>query len=299
MNLPIGKLFYFVPKIQGYNGGTPQTPENEYTGESGAHYAPIGAANGPTAADGQSGIGYGANSTYGKKNLYDLFYEGNEGQLDPPGLFDYSKGQWSAMTVDTTLVVWSNGVLTSTNADIIYNNIGNVRKVIVKMCGFASAGTGKLIGPDGNEYDSETFLSDLRLYANTNFGGQGSPCNVLFNPNGDPNSLLFRVVTQQYGQGIVQDLYSQQQAPWPTDAGNISNGGNNGYYNNICDPTGCIYLEVDLSCPVCADCDATSLDGYTGTTVDFSGLNEISAVFRRYKELEFEDKIGVLYHQGR
>jgi hypothetical protein len=30
---------------------------------------------------------------------------------------------------------------------------------------------------------------------------------------------------------------------------------------------GCIYLEVDLSCPVCADCDATSLDGYTGTTI--------------------------------
>ena len=31
-------------------------------GESGAHYAPIGAANGPTAADGPEGIGYGATS---------------------------------------------------------------------------------------------------------------------------------------------------------------------------------------------------------------------------------------------
>jgi hypothetical protein len=36
MNLPIGKLFYFVPKIQGYTGGTP-------TGtQSGQHYAPVG-----------------------------------------------------------------------------------------------------------------------------------------------------------------------------------------------------------------------------------------------------------------
>jgi hypothetical protein len=34
MNLPIGKLFYFVPKIQGYSGGTANM--------SGDHYAPVG-----------------------------------------------------------------------------------------------------------------------------------------------------------------------------------------------------------------------------------------------------------------
>jgi hypothetical protein len=36
MNLPIGKLFYFVPKIQGYQGGI----DGQYSGQ---HYAPIGA----------------------------------------------------------------------------------------------------------------------------------------------------------------------------------------------------------------------------------------------------------------
>jgi hypothetical protein len=99
MNLPIGKLFYFVPKIQGYSGGT---STNGYFGNSGAHYAPVGS---PGNYPGNPDAGYtsvpagaaGYNDIY-NKDLYDLFYEGNEPNLDPPGLFDYSKGQWTAVT---------------------------------------------------------------------------------------------------------------------------------------------------------------------------------------------------------
>ncbi len=104
MNLPIGKLFYFVPRIQGYN---PAGTGNE-------HYAPIGAPNGPTAGGtGNSGPGAGYPDNAGAfgKNLYDLFYEGAEAGLDPPGLFDYSKGRWSAVTASTTLQAWSSGSL--------------------------------------------------------------------------------------------------------------------------------------------------------------------------------------------
>ena len=96
MNLPIGKLFFFVPRIQGYNGGTEQTPANNYDG-NGTHYSPVGAPDGPTAGgtcNSGIGAGYPPNAGAFKKNLYDLFYEGSEGQLDPPGLFDYSKGKW-------------------------------------------------------------------------------------------------------------------------------------------------------------------------------------------------------------
>jgi hypothetical protein len=290
MNLPIGKLFYFVPKIQGYNGGTAQTPENDYAGQSGAHYGAVGAVDGLTAAQAQAGLGYGTSSTYGKKNLYDLFYEGNEGQLDPPGLFDYSKGQWSAVTASTTIQVWSNGALADVTTEL---NSQNVRKVIVKMCGFASVGTGKLIGPDGNEYDSETFLSDLRIFANGTYTNStwsastaSTECQNVFDSAHNPKSLLFRVVTQQYGQGIVEGLNTQASTTWAAD-------GNGGQYNNICSPTGCIYLEVDLSCPACADCGSSTLDGYTGTTLGSSvASGSFTAVFRRYKELEFEDKIG-------
>ena len=291
MNLPIGKLFYFVPKIQGYDGGTAQTPANAYDGESGAHYGPVGAVGGLTAAEAQAGEGYGTASTYGKKNLYDLFYEGNEGQLDPPGLFDYSKGQWSAVTVGTTMQVWSNGALTDSDGSDFDSQ--NVRKVIISMCGFANVGTGKLIGPDGNEYDSETFLSDLRIFANGAYNDStwsastaSTQCQNAFDSAHDPKSLLFRVVTQQYGQGIVSGLNNMASTTWPSD-------GNGGRYNDICSPTGCIYLEVDLSCPACPTCGSDTLDGYTGTTLGANVDPEaFTAVFRRYKEMEFEDKIG-------
>jgi hypothetical protein len=288
MNLPIGKLFYFIPKIQGYSGGT-YAP---FEGGSGDHYAPVGS---PGNYPGNPAAGYDPNqssdpSTYPynptyKKNLYDLFYEGNEGELDPPGLFDYSKGRWSAISVNTTIQVWSNGGLENLDGELD-NEVG-VRKVIVKMCNFANTGAGKLIGPDGNEYDTESFLSDLRIYANDEGGliDTSGPCgNVLSSPAG-PKSLLFRVVTQQYGKGMVQ-YGKTANASWPGE-------GNGGSFNNICNPEGCIYLEVDLSCPVCAECDATSLDGYTGVTMaDGVNASGFTAVFRRYEELEFEDKIG-------
>jgi hypothetical protein len=287
MNLPIGKLFYFVPRIQGYNGGTANA--------SGDHYAPIGAPNGPTAGGtGNSGPGAGYPDNAGAfgKNLYDLFYEGGEAGLDPPGLFDYSKGRWSAVTATTTLQAWSSGSLVDATvaggvpAGGVQIAAGNQRKLIIKMCGFADTGAGKLIGPDGNEMDSESFLSDLKIFTNlSTFSSSTTPCDVVGAGAGVAVPLLFRVVTQQYGKGIVQ-YGNTVTTTWPTD-------GNGGSFKNICSADGCIYLEVDLSCPVCADCDSTSLDGYTGTTI-FSATSATSfvAVFRRYEEMEFEDKIG-------
>jgi len=275
MNLPIGKLFFFVPKIQGYSGGTANA--------SGTHYQPIGAPNGPTVNGiGNAGIGagYGSNTGAFGKNLYDLFYEGSAADLDPPGLFDYSKGQWSAVTAATTIQVWSNGSLADSGAPT-----GNQRKILLKMCGFADTGAGKLIGPDGNEMDSESFLASLKIYANLSyFSAATTPCNVI-SSGGVSVPLLFRVVTQQYGQGIVQ-YGNTTQTTYPSD-------GNGGSFKNICSADGCIYLEVDLSCPVCADCNSTSLDGYTGTTI-YSGASGTSfvSVFRRYEELEFADQIG-------
>ena len=272
MNLPIGKLFFFVPKIQGYDGGT--------ANQSGDHYAPIGAPNGPT----NQNDGY-TDATGGyKKNLYDLFYEGTEPGLDPAGLFDYSKGRWSAVTASTDVQVWANGGLTDYTGTTYDGK--NVRKLIVKMCGFADNGAGKLIGPDGNEMDSETFLADLRLVADPSLlvVSSGSACDTIVNADGDSIPLLFRVVTQQYGKGIVQ-YGNTVNTVWPST-------GNGGSFKNICSADGCIYLEVDLSCPVCPTCDAESIDGYNGTLIDTLDAEAITAVFRRYEELEFEDKIG-------
>jgi hypothetical protein len=258
MNLPIGKLFYFVPKIQGY-----QAAESNQT----AHYGPIGADGGPTQAQAQAG--YGAND----KNLYDRFYEGNEPGLDPAGLFDYSKGAFTAITSSNVgTVAWSNGQLVASG----YGASNEYRKVLIGMSGFSNAGAGKLIGPDGQEMDNESFLTDLRVNAVSTgaFSGMGS---------GD---VLFRVVTQKYGKGIVQ-YGTQTNTTW-------SSNGNGGAYDNICSQDGIIYLEVD--CQVPCSVGANSIDGYSGLTTSVAGTgaagSQFTCTFKRYKELEFEDQIG-------
>jgi hypothetical protein len=260
MNLPIGKLFYFVPKIQGY-----QTAESNQI----AHYGPIGAVDGPSQVD--SAAAYGAND----KNLYDRFYEGNEPDLDPAGLFDYSKGSYTAITSTAVgTVAWSSGQLVASGYGI---NV-EYRKVLIALSGFSNAGAGKLIGPDGQEMDNEAFLSDLRVKSKqvgTNgFSGLGT------------SDLLFRVVTQKYGKGIVQ-YGTQASTTW-------SSTGNGGAYDNLCSQDGIIYLEVD--CQVPCSIGANSIDGYSGFTLPIAGLaapgSMFECIFKRYKELEFEDQIG-------
>jgi len=275
MNLPIGKLFYFVPKIQGY--GTATVYDNP-------HLAPIGAQNGPTPA--QSQAAYGAND----KNLYDRFYEGTEPGLDPAGLFDYSKGAYTAITKAAVTYVWTGTSNSLTEGQYTTTNGGTVngattggpihRKVIVALSGFTSGGAGKLIGPDGQLMDNEAFLSDLNVYAYDNTVGQAA-----FSGLGTTSPLLFRVVTQKYGKGIVQ-YGTQTTTTWPGT-------GNGGSYDNLCDAAGIIYLEVDTQVP--AAIGAASLDGYSGFTLGASAsktAEQFYCTYRIYQELEFEDRIG-------
>jgi len=126
-------------------------------------------------------------------------------------------------------------------------------------------GAGKLIGPDGQEMDTEEFLSSLEVYTDL--------------PT-DPTYWNFRVVTQKYGKGIVQ-YGTKTSAPFP-------GSGPGGNYDNICDQTGTIYLDIDTSVP--AAFGSSSTDGYTGTT--FASAPTITASWRRYETLEFEDAIG-------
>ena len=253
MNLPIGKLFYFVPKIQNRN-------------TDGTHVAPFGAPGGPTDTDSN----YGAND----KDLYDRFYEGSTPNSDPAGLFDYSKGSYSAITDGLTAVIWTGGTMQAKGQDVALSMAAtgsvagvasaNVRSLIFALSGFSSAGAGKLIGPDGQEMDNEDFLASLETY-------KTGATNTYYN---------FRVVTQKYGKGIVQ-YGSEASTTFAVD-------GPGGKYDDICDQTGVIYLEVDLSTP--AAIGSTTLDGYTGTTV--ASGDTFNATWRRYETLEFEDKIG-------
>jgi hypothetical protein len=257
MNLPIGKLFYFVPNIQAYQDGTTQ------------HYAPYGS---PNAAEGQTpNSGYNYNNG---RDLYDRFYEGNEPALDPPGLFDYSKGEYSAITAVAVTAAWNASTL---NLEASAYSESDYRKVLIIMSGFATEGAGKLIGPDGNPIDNESFLSDLTIY--------GSSLNEFTSAN-TANPYLFRVVTQRYGKGIVQYGNNNANLVFP----NSKTGG--GQYDNLCDVNGNIYLEVDLQVP--CEVGQNSLDGYSGSTFSSTVANNQAfvPVYRIYKNLEFEDKIG-------
>jgi hypothetical protein len=290
MNLPIGKLFYFVPQIQGYSGGSSINGVNVTSGD---HYAPVGS---PGNYPGDPNAGYGTSSGAYTKNLYDLFYEGTEPGLDPAGLFDYSKGRFVTYTANTPTVAWSNGALIASG----YTLLGQVaaskteyRKVIVALSGLSASGIGKLIGPDGQEQDTESFLSNLVLYTNnTNVATDLGVATY--------TPLLYRVVTQKYGQAMYGPQYTSTQAAFP---GAQTTGGNGGYYDNVCDQKGFIYLEVDLQVPACIACGQSTPDGYSGSSLTdqyWSGATagtgnaytNIQAAWRRYEELEFEDKIG-------
>jgi hypothetical protein len=233
MNLPIGKLFYFIPKIQ------------ERTGTQ--HYHPYGWPNTGSTDP---------NEGYTGVNLYDRFYETGEGNAADTGLFDYSKGQYSAVTLSAaSIVTFSNGVVTDPVA--ISGLTGtSVASLIVKFTGFAKDGQGKLIGPNGNVMDTEEFLASA---------------TVTF----DSVSRNFNVVTQKYGKGIVEYGQKSTSSAYPT-----------GKYNDICDETGSIYLNVDLqSYSATSGFSNKSLSGLTAAT-------DFTLSFRVYDTLEFEDEIG-------
>ena len=255
MNLPIGKLFYFVPNIQSYTGAG----DNE-------HWAPYGSPNAAAGQTPNSGYDYNV-----QKDLYDRFYEGNEPALDPPGLYDYSKGQFSSITAGNRTVVWVGD-------ELVVSGYGtdSYRKVLLVMSGFASAGAGKLIGPNGQPMDTEEFLSDLTI--------RGAAANATTSANTNSN-YLFRVVTQRYGKGIVQ-YGANETLAFPQS---LTDGGT---YYDVCDAEGKIYLEVDLQVP--AEVGANTIDGYTGSTFSSTSANAqaFTTTYRIYKNLEFEDKIG-------
>jgi len=173
MNLPIGKLFYFIPKIQERN--------------SGDHYGPyMGENSNFSGTNTSKGAGYPDTA----KSLYDRFYENSDDVNQ--GLFDYSKG---AFTLNTATVADIVSFATGTEASINPIATGvTVNSVILKVTGFTSDGAGKIAGPDGNLMDTEEFLASLTV-----------ACSQITNSNtGYTTNLPFNIVTQKYGKGIVE-----------------------------------------------------------------------------------------------
>ena len=244
MNLPIGKLFFFVPKIQ--------------ERQSNAHRAPYGMPGNTDA----STLGYTSGTT-NPRNLYDRFYEASD--ANDQGLFDYSKGSFTSVSlVVNGFATFANGAVTTSGTAIATGT--SKSSVVLEMTGFTNTGAGKLAGPNGNEMDTEEFLSSLQVTT--------SDANLqAFLGVGSTTPLPINLVTNKYGKGIVE--YGAKST------------GITGNYNNICDADGKIYVQVDLQ-------KYSATEGYSDYTVSGSTLDdqEFAATYRQYASLEFEDEIG-------
>ena len=254
MNLPIGKLFYFVPKVSERIGDLVND------GDTSKHGEPFVT----TCLD--SGCDTTTYSTCAK-NLYDRFYN--------DGMFDQSKGTIELVVANATPVIWT---ACSTGSEFTpgitaFAGDGSVRTQILELSGFTSSGAGRLTGPDGNEMDSEEFLSSLTVGSLVTFADKDG--QTIYNIN---EEVPARVVTQRYGKGIVN-------------------------YGDICNADGRMYIEVDLTHPKCILCSEGTFDGYIGaTSADTTSItpglastdldNAFAVSWRRYADLELESQMG-------
>jgi len=241
MNLPIGKLFYFIPKIQ---------DRSTVGGIDNSHNHPYGF---PNTTDTDPELNYGG------RNLYDRFYEMDNGDGNDPntGLFDYSKGAFSAVTLNpNNIVTFSNGSTSNVTLSNITGGTG-VSSVILKISGFTKDGEGRLIGPNGNAMDTEEFLAS----ATVTYTGV---------------SRNFNIVTQKYGKGIVEYGNKMTTSNYPSGK----------YYQDTVDQEGTMYIQVDLQ-----SYDPTK--GFSNTVLPSGlALTDFVLSYRVYDTLEFEDQIG-------
>jgi hypothetical protein len=242
-----------------------------------------------TLTNGQPGfpdaasMGGQSTATFEERSLYDAYYE----DPDSPdsSLFDRSKGKYNVITASTvTPQMWSiDAYGTSSLNDTTFAAITGLdasastcmRTIVLKLKGFTTdSHAGRLIGPDGNEMDTEEFLASLKVYNSNDIYccDTSTPGTVrAAGLNNAANSHIdFRIVTQKYAKSIVD-------------------------YGDICSPDGMIYIEVDLSCPACINC--SSVDGYVGSYMTNSIFTAFKASWRNYEDLEFEDEMGEVTFQ--
>lgn len=177
MNLPVGKLFYFIPKISDRTNGQHNSPKIA-----------------------TKCIDCDLATFTGNTNLYDAFYD--------DGLFDHSKGSVTVVAQTGTTNVNFNG-REYVNGNGPLSNDGSLRKQIIKIEGFNNSDAGRLVTASGNEMDTEEFLSSLSVMTQSEIL---TPSGEVVAKVGD--AIPFRVHTQQYGKSIVNygDICSAEGA---------------------------------------------------------------------------------------
>ena len=98
---------------------------------------------------------------YMKTSLYDLFYN--------DGLFDQSKGKVHINVGTVSPVMLQGRQFVKCSDFATFAGDDSIRNIMVKVTGFSKCGAGRLVGPDGNEMDTETFLASLKVIANKKY----------------------------------------------------------------------------------------------------------------------------------
>jgi hypothetical protein len=196
--------------------------------------------------------------------LYDLFYD--------EFLYDHSKGRaWVKvadaakpvkLTADRKFVELGTELPAKSAEDGV-----SVRNVILEISGFNQHNAGLLTGPDGNEMDTETFLSSLKVITSKEILGYNVEKDINFAQYKQFEEVQIRLLPQKYGKAIVER-------------------------DNFCNAEGKMYVEVKLAKPCVTD-DLT-VDGFVG--VDPARLGNAADTFLvswvQYDSLELETEIG-------
>lgn len=243
MAMPIGKLFYFVP----------QTSERVLSGLD-ENNNPIYSHTGLTEKQLPACIndlGGCATTEFMQKSLYDLFYE--------DGLFDQSKGEMTIVTLTGTPVFFSGSTLTpiTTSGQVKTSSDGSMKELVITATGFNNYCKGALLGPDGQDMHTESFLASLKVVAANDIKNGD---HVIFSAGQEINA---NILPQKYGKGIVE-------------------------YDKICDAQGNLYLKLDLTQPT----NSTSVDGYIGADASYYEGSNFIITYASYASLELATEMG-------
>ena len=275
MNMPIGKLFFFVPQTSSRVDNTTGNAGSDYaTSSSSDVYGTTYSAHTSFANTGipscvLPAAGTCVLTTMEAKNMYDIFYN--------DGLFDNSKGTLTIRThananiARLALDSQGNFSVLAGNGTFATATDGTVREIIVAISGFSPNNTNKQVmtGADGNQMDTESFLASLHVVATADIKDRDN--NVVVANN---KEIPFRLVTQKYGKGIVD-------------------------YTSLTDATGSVYLALDLTHPVgttagssAAAAGTATYDGYVGASATTVSAITFNAAWAEYATLELETEMG-------
>ena len=274
MQMPIGKLFFILPKTSQRKW---EEGEDGLDGATGSHYGLMGyertdRRNGEKVKrfylpDEVVNVDESGNTPevvkFMQKSLYDLFYN--------DFLYDHSKGKIHIKVGEIELAKINpiGEYETPTELPLAFDD--SIRNIIIAVKGFSSFRASKLTGPDGNEMDTEAFLASLKVLTKQEISAASGETSgeTEFASFKAMEPVHFRCVTQRYGKGLVE-------------------------YGSICDAEGKIYLELDLVKPTKKP--GVTFDGYIGVDPSVLTVDNVADMFQaawaQYDSLELETEIG-------